>query len=343
MPNSTNTVLFEAEVLPGLERFAVSELRRRLVEANFFVPQSGGVPFSYPGPMSDLASPRTVTAVYQVLRLDVPRPKAFLGHQVFTRIVSSIRSIIGGQAGFRTLSLDAAGADSAVMLRVKRELALAVGLEETSEKGDLHIRVRRTKESDSWDILIRLTPRPLATRSWRIHNFQGALNAAVAAAMADMTTPAEGDSVLNLCCGSGSLVIERAFRTSSRLLIGVDNDSRVLQLANEHLEAAMLSDACLICGDVTELPLPSSAFDVLLADIPFGQLVGSHQVNKKLYPALMKEAARVACRGARFALITHEKRLIGDVISAQSAWTVHDRIPVNLNGLHPDILVLRRE
>lgn len=343
MANSTGSVLYEVEVLPGLEAFAASELRQRLVGVSILGSQSGGVSFGYAGPMRDLASLRTVTAVYQVLRFEVPRPKAFLGHQVFNRIVSAIQTIIGTQAGFTTLSLDAAGADSAVMLRVRRELALAAGLEEAPEKGDLHLRVRRTKGSESWDVLVRLTPRPLATRSWRSHNFQGALSAAVAAVMAELTMPTDGDRVLNLCCGSGSLMVERALHNSTVSLIGVDNDSKVLRLAREHLDAARIRNAQLICGDVTALPLSSTAFDVLLADIPFGQLVGSHQVNKRLYPALIDEAARVACPGARFALITHEKRLIRDVIAAQSAWSVQDRIPINLNGLHPDILVLRRE
>lgn len=333
---------YEAEVLPGLEPFAAAELRRTLPDAAVQAGRrAGSLPFDYDGDPRDLAVLRTVTAVYRVITVDVPRPKAFLGHQVFTALTRAIRDIIDSQSGFQTLSLDAAGADSSVMQRVQRELAAAVGLSPTDEKGDLHLRIRRAK-SDGWDILIRLTPRPLVTRSWRLHNVPGALNGAVASVMSGLTMRSADDSVLNLCCGSGSLLIERTALTPAKQMIGVDIDLHVLDIARQHLDAANVSGAALVCGDVTALPFAPAQFDVLLADVPFGQLVGSHQANTTLYPALLREAARVARHGARFALITHEKRLMNDVLSKQLAWQVERTVSINLNGLHPDIWLLTR-
>ena len=138
-------------------------------------------------------------------------------------------------------------------------------------------------------------------------------------------------------------MIERAAQAASRTISGVDSDSRVLSLAVDHLAAAGIDEAQLVCGDATELPFAKNSFDALVADLPFGQLIGSHNENRRLYPAMITEAARVARRAAVFALITHEKRLIRDVLQNQSAWTTMQRIPINLNGLHPEILVLRRE
>jgi tRNA (guanine6-N2)-methyltransferase len=333
---------YEAEVLPGLESFAATALDRiegvRVLESS-----SGKVPFEYGGDPARLADLRTVGAVYRVLTFPVPRPKALLGHQHFSALTAAARQIAATSESFSTLSLDAAGSDSTVMQRISADLAQALSLTPADERGDLHIRIRPARDR-GWQALLRLTPRPLATRSWRLHNLPGALNAAVAAAMASLTQPRQSDHVLNLFCGSATLMIERAalFGGYERLS-GIDSNQEVLGLAEDHLRAAAIAQTELVCADAVALPFPVDSFDVLLADLPFGQLMGSHAVNRSLYPAALHEAARVARPGTRFALITHEKRLVSEVLGAQSHWSVEQRIPINLNGLHPDIILLRRE
>ena len=49
-----------------------------------------------------------------------------------------------------------------------------------------------------------------------------------------------------------------------------------------------------------QLPFPENSFDVITADLPWGQLIGSHQENEWLYPAVLAEAARVIAQGGRF-------------------------------------------
>ena len=72
------------------------------------------------------------------------------------------------------------------------------------------LRVRKADiRRDGWEVLIRLTPRPLSAREWRVCNMEGALNATIAAAMIEMTDPsARRPRVFNLMCGSGTLLIE---------------------------------------------------------------------------------------------------------------------------------------
>ena len=56
----------------------------------------------------------------------------------------------------------------------------------------------------------------------------------------------------------------------------------------------------------------------------------------------MREAARVARRGARFVLLTHEVRLMESVLAEVEAWETLAIRRVALGGLHPRIFVLRR-
>ncbi len=57
-------------------------------------------------------------------------------------------------------------------------------------------------------------------------------------------------------------------------------------------------------GNITDLPLSARSVDVITADLPFGQLVGSHDDNLTLYPGLLNEAARLLKQGGRMVLVS---------------------------------------
>jgi 23S rRNA G2445 N2-methylase RlmL len=90
------------------------------------------------------------------------------------------------------------------------------------------------------------------------------------------------------------------------------------------------------------LPFADGCCDALCADLPFGHLVGSHEENVVLYPAMLREAARVARRGASLVVITHEVRLMTAVLAKIEEWRVETVLRVTLGGLHPRIFLLRR-
>ncbi len=189
-----------------------------------------------------------------------------------------------------------------------------------------------------------MTPRPLATRQWRVCNYEGALNATVARAMAIWSQPSCADVVLNVLCGSGSLLIERRLWGEAAKLMGCDISLAARDCAAQNLRAAALPQPCSVFDwDARQLPLPDHSVDVILSDLPFGQLVGSHQANATLYPAVLREAARVAKTGGRFVLITHEIRLIETALAELSAtWQIVATHKVTLRGLHPRIYVLNK-
>jgi 23S rRNA G2445 N2-methylase RlmL len=189
-----------------------------------------------------------------------------------------------------------------------------------------------------------LCTRPLATRRWRVHNLPGALNATVAHAMMRLTKPRPADRVLNLACGSGTLLIERLMLGPAQWVLGCDTDRLALDAARENLAAAGYAGrAQLELWDATSLPLPVGSVDVICADLPFGQLVGSHRSNEALYPQLLAEAARVATAGARMVLITHEVRLLESIAADASAgWNIVDRLRVRTGGMTPRIYLLRQ-
>jgi SAM-dependent methyltransferase len=350
----------EAEVAFGLEEIVHSELRLTL-HRRFRLLQpiregSGFIAFECHGVLTDLLKIRTALAIHLVQRFPIPRPKALLGHQHFQALLRQINAVLDlWQHGvFQTLYLSAAGSESSVMNRLKDELSQHTGLKVASHEGDLLLRVRRSRferdttrsqgEEIGWEALVRLSPRPLSTRSWRVCNFEGALNATVASAICLLSEPRPQDIFLNLACGSGSIMIERMAYGPALRIIGLDLDPQALTCTRANLAASehRLPRVGLVLADACDIPLPDHSVPVLCADLPFGHLVGSHAENVELYPCIFREAARVAQPGARFILITHEVRLTEALLKASSEWKVEKQIRVSLGGLNPHIFALHR-
>lgn len=331
--------LIELEVTEGLEALTLAEVKQILGNAvtRIEAAGAGAVTFRYTGDLSWLASLNLSSAAYNVVSFPVTRPKALLGDQNWRMLVAVVQEVMrSSRAPYHSLEISAAGSDSGVMRRIATALSEAVQLPAADDKGDLLVRIRRSRTVQGWDVLVRTTPRPTSVRAWRVCNREGALNGPAAYAMNMLTEPVPSDVVVNLGCGSGSLLIERFRCMPADGLIGIDSDWGALACCRENVAASGIGSIHLTAADMTETPLRSQSCDVILADLPFGNLVGSHQENRSLYPAMLAEAARLARPAARLALITHEIRLIEDAF-AHSPWQITKSIRISLRGLHPRI------
>lgn len=336
----------EIVVAEGLAPLARRELRRLGRDARV-APDGPAevIALEYGGSLRELLGLRSATSAYLVRQFDVPRPRGLLGDEQFRAALATCEAALRlhPPGSFGTLYLSAAGADSAVLARLKGELAARLGLAVGAEDGDLLLRLRRARDGRGWELLVRLSPRPLATRPWRVCNLEGALNGPVAYAMVHATAPAADDVYLNLGCGSGTLLVERLLGGPARRAIGCDTSAEALGCARSNLAAAGLGGRCeLQPWDARALPLPDASATVITADLPFGHRVGSHAENLALYPALLAEAARVARPGARAALLSHEVRLMEQLLADSPAWQLESATRVDVGGLYPRIFALRR-
>jgi len=341
-----------AELVGGLEEVGVNELVR--LGAGKVRRVADGARFET-GAIRRLLQARTVAALYRSLAFDVPRPKALLGDAALRRLAAAVREVAGERGrgtelsggGFDGLRLAAAGKDSAVMRRLGEELARAAGLAYDPEGGELLVRLRPDPLGQGWEALVRLTPRPLTARSWRVCNRAGGLNAAVAAAMNDLGGVGRQDRYLNLMCGSGTLLVERALSGPAARLVGVDREPAAVACAQRNLAAAGVDKRCeLVTADVaalsSELTASSGPFDVVTADAPWGDAVGHHADNRRLYPELFAKAAELSAPNARFVLLTHEVKLVRALLPRLDAWRLQRELQVAHGGHNPLLLVLAR-
>ncbi len=342
----------EAEVVEGIEEIAAEELRRRFgasVQIGAARRTRTGpvnLPFTFAGNPKQLLKLRTVSALFLVQYVPEPRPRGILANHHFRDLLQQIAAVRAfvPDGSYQTFYLSAAGSDSPELVRLRDALAIQTGLDEAEGEGDLYLRLRRPPDgSEGWEVLIRLTPRPLATRPWRVRNRAGALNATVAHAMVLLTEPTTHDVFVNLGCGSGTLLIERREWGAAMRTVGCDTDPIARDDAAANLAASGYAARIEITDwDARAVPLPDRSADALVADLPFGIRMGAHADNVPLYPAMLAEAARLARDGARLVVITSESRLMESVLARQEAWHLERTLRIGLNGLYPRCYVLRR-
>ncbi|THV26429.1 TRM11 family SAM-dependent methyltransferase [Glycomyces paridis] len=337
---------YEATFLPGLRYALADEIRSTLPRATEPIPVPGrndALAFAYPGPTTDLRRLRTAVAAFLVLRFGIAKPASLLRRENLRRIADAAEALARQchDDPPRSFRIEAAGSDSAVFRRIAEDLASATGLPYRRHNGDLVVRVRRSPDADGWDVLVRTTTRPLSARRWRVADYPGAANATIAAAIAQ-TVP-DRPRVLNLMCGSGTLLIERLLHSGTRESVGVDHDEAAILACKANLNAANLTGrAQLLTADITEPGLlKGRKFDAILADPPWGTITGSHATNGALYEHLLTAARNLAAPQARLTVLTHEIRLMERLLPRfRSDWRVEEVHKVFQKGHHPRIYVL---
>jgi 23S rRNA G2445 N2-methylase RlmL len=335
-------LIIECETTEGLEPFVADEIRERFgrrVRMDAHFRQPGAVRFESDLPIRALDTLRTAESVFLVEHFGVPRPKALLGDQHLKRLLRQIGTVLRQLSGVTTFAIAAAGSQSAVMTRLKQAIEEATGLHHESP-GDVLIRIIPDTWNGGWQTLVRTSARPLSVRDWRQASFPGALNATVAHVMAKLADPSGKARLLNLGCGSGTILIEHELRAGVRG-IGIDRDVQALEMTQLNAASAQVHPV-LLQGFTDRLPLHRESVRALAADLPFGIRSGDHQENVAVYPSMLAEAGRVTMAGGRFVCLTTEIWLMERILSAQDTWLVARDIPINLRGLHPHIFVLNR-
>ncbi|MDM7854889.1 methyltransferase [Cellulomonas alba] len=350
----------ELTFLPGLGDVLRDEVDEVLHPARHARPAPGrddALVVRHEGRVSDALRLRTAVAAFVSLHFDVPRPRSLTSGDHLARVVDAVGLSLRSVSS-RSFRFEAAGADSAVFTRLASLVSQATGLTHDPVDGELVIRVRRAHRSPGsdvdpgWDVLVRIGPRPLSARPWRVVDYPGAANATIAAAMVRLAGVRAGDRVANLMCGSGTLLVERLLAGPAAAAVAVDVADDAVEAARANLVAAGLEPSDgdgpvrLVTGDALD---PAAwtrggpGYDLLLADPPWGGLHGEHATNEALHAGLLRAAHAASRPGARLLVLTHEVRVMHRCLrDAGHLWQLRDELRVFAKGHHPRVFVLDR-
>lgn len=302
-----------------------------------------------PESLGTLAALRTAVAAHVVLTSPAPRPTGLTATEVLRAFGSTLELLARQRprVRFGALRLEAAGSHTPQMQRVAQELADVAGLEVDPDDGDLLVRVRRARWGQGWELLVRTTPRPLATRVWRTERYPGALNATIAAAVVDELGVGDGaQRFADLMCGSGTIVIERLARGGVGEVLAVDVSAEAVATTAVHQRAARARGRVVArVADVADLPADADlagGYDVVVANPPWGELLGEHETNGALYERLLDAVDHLGAPDVRAGVLTHDIRRFESVLAADPRWELVARPQYFAKGHRPRLFVLTR-
>jgi tRNA (guanine6-N2)-methyltransferase len=175
---------------------------------------------------------------------------------------------------------------------------------------------------------------PLHRRAWKTASIRGTLHPPVAAAMARLAGIRAGMTVLDPCCGAGTILVEARELARAAAYAGSDLDREALAASARN--ARHLNGIALAESDASRLRIPTGAVDRIVTNPAWGRQVAEQQH----FPALLTEWRRViAAAGRLVCLIPPE--LLRHFETERSRWRLTETRQLSLSGQHPVIAIAR--
>lgn len=180
---------------------------------------------------------------------------------------------------------------------------------------------RLTVADDEAVLALRVAGRPLHRRPYRTRSVPGSVHPPLAAALVRLAGVEPGMTVLDPCCGAGTLLLE-----SPGVRLGVDHSPIALARARANGLTALAN------ADAGRLPVASAAVDRVLVNPPWGRRVQARACLATSPARLWHEIRRVLRPGGRAAALLPEPDVPGLRVEAA--------LPVRIAGRQAFLVLL---
>ncbi|QVQ51796.1 methyltransferase domain-containing protein [Spiractinospora alimapuensis] len=129
---------------------------------------------------------------------------------------------------------------------------------------------RLTLDGEWATLMLRVFPRPLHRREYKQASVVGTVRPPVAAAIAAMAELEPDHTVLDPCCGAGTLLIEAGELQPDADIRGFDLDPVAVRAARENARNPRGKRPRIEEADAARLPLPDASVDRVVSNPPWG-------------------------------------------------------------------------
>jgi tRNA (guanine6-N2)-methyltransferase len=351
-----------AQTLVGFEAIAataINTLPQATVLGTAVVPERNGmVLFEYSGQARDLLQLRLIEDLFFVVaRLEDLRLSREGLNQLETLAARApditaglqlARQLQPGRGGHGKIQFRvvARQAQEAAYRRVDAQNAVERGIK---SRTDHQWRLTETGAIEFWLTLfpdeavlaLRLSDEHMRHRDYKIEHLPASLRPSAAAALVWLTRPDIDDVFLDPMCGAGTLLIERAHAGRYAQLLGGDIRDDAIAVARANI-GPRYKPIEVRRWDVRALPLDADSISAAAVNLPFGRQIGSLSDNRTLYPATLREMARVLRGGARLATLTGDVRTFSEALRRTPHLERREQYQVEVLGRSASVIVVER-
>ncbi len=259
--------------------------------------------------VKDLLALKSVTNIYIIRRDQKLNP----------RYVSNHKSILGellkgvldqNPKAFKTYRLRCAGIQTEEVQHIQEYIKDTCKLAQ-SEDADMEAYIH--KPHTLWEVGVRLTPRPLSVREYKVEHIKGGINPTIAYAINSLCDLKQAQSYLNVCSGSATLLIEAAGIHKNMRLLGFDNDNKHNSQAIQNIKkAGLITSIQIKSADIFDAP-DFGMFDVITSDLPFGMQISKDEDLEKLYKAFVTYCEDKLHKEGTLAVYTSQWQLLKNI------------------------------
>ena len=179
---------------------------------------------------------------------------------------------------------------------------------------------------------------------WRQRTVSASIHPATASCLARYAKTfekRERPRVLDPFCGCGSLLFAREALGPCRVLVGVDKSGTAVESARANARAGK-SKASFVTKDALRFEA-REGFDLILSNLPFGNRVGNHEDNTRLYDRFVGRLSTLLAPGGTAVLYTMEYKLLKSCLGRARGLVLREQKRTEAGGLLPWIFVVDRD
>jgi 23S rRNA G2445 N2-methylase RlmL len=252
-----------------------------------------------------------------------------------------IEIVLNGRYKFKTFKLGCADSESKEVRKIRDYITATYKLI-SAENADMEIYIGKT--DNIWDMGVRLTPRPLSLRDYRVANIEGGLNPTIAYAINTFCNLDLMHSYLNIFSGSGTLLIEAGRLNDKLKLVGFDINGKSNALAVQNIKkAGQIRLIQLKTADIFNRP-DLGKFDVITSDLPFGMKIYKNNNLNKLYQCFVNYSEEILNKKGVLVVYTTEYKLLNAILQKSKfaiVKTLDLKVPTSISAsfIYPKIFV----
>lgn len=260
-------------------------------------------------------------------------------HDVATRVVEEMRLLVDDVATRVLLPRDVPCrfrvGDIGEARWPVRDALVAAGF--VNSTGDWDVNV----ETFDGIVVLTIGAMHMTRRFGALERIPASTNPVLSSGLARLAKIPPGSVVLDPFCGAGTNLLAAATRCPDATLVGLDVKARAVQACTVNVARRSLS-AAVVQSSATRMPLADLSVDRVIANLPFGKRVGSHEINAVLYPAFLRELGRVLRNDGRAVLLTEDKRLFVASVQRSAGLKIVKESVFETGGLHPSAYTVER-